>query len=65
MGRLHPPWPQHPSLLTHVSQQQQNGAAYAEERQRREMLVMKALWKESQWMCQSVDRGALLSDSDF
>lgn len=37
-GRLCPPWPWHPSLLTRAAQQQQTGAMHAQERQR-EMFV--------------------------
>lgn len=64
-GRLCPPWPWHPSRLTHAAQQQQTGVMRAQGRQGREMFVLKSLWKESLWMRQSVGRGALLSDSGF
>lgn len=64
-GRLCPPRPWPPSPLTHTAQQQQTGAVRAQERQRRERWVVGSPWRESQWMHQSVGRGAVLSDGAF
>lgn len=63
--RLCPPRPWRPSPLTHAAQQQRRGAVHAQERQRRERCVVGSPWKESQWVHQSVGRGAVLSDGAF